>query len=135
MKTRILAAVALLPLLLLIVLVLPSVYTAILFGLAASIAAYELLWGTGYVRHIRLIAYAAVMAFLVAIWSNLGGSYVWALLGVLLMVVIMFAEIMISDMKLPFDKVKLVVVSCIRICRSCAKYHNRTEKSEQNDDC
>ena len=105
MKTRILAAVALLPLLLLIVLVLPSICTAILFGLAASIAAYELLWGTGYVRHVRLIAYAAVMAFLVAIWSNLGGSYVWALLGVLLMVVIMFAEIMISDMKLPFDKV------------------------------
>ena len=64
MKTRIIAAVALLPILLFIVLALPTIYTAVLFGLAASIAAYELLWGTGYVKHVRLVAYAALMAFL-----------------------------------------------------------------------
>ena len=115
MKTRILAAVALLPILLVIVLTLPSIYTAILFGLASSIAAYELLWGTGYVKHIRLIAYAAVMAFLVAIWSNLGGGYVWALLSVLVMVVVMFAEIMLSDMKLPFDKVVVCLAAGLLI--------------------
>lgn len=115
MKTRILAAVVLLPILLVIVLALPTIFTAILFGLASSIAAYELLWGAGYVKHIRLIAYAAVMAFLVALWSNLGGGYVWALLGVLVMVVIMFAEIMLSDMKLPFDKVVVCLAAGILI--------------------
>ena len=104
MKTRILAAVALLPALLAIVLALPTIYTAILFGLMASIAAYELLWGTGYVKHVRLVAYAAIMAFLVSLWGNLGWGYVWVLLSVLVMTVLMFAEIMISDMKLPFDK-------------------------------
>ena len=39
MKKRILAAAVLLPLLLLVVLVLPKVFTAILFGLAAAIGA------------------------------------------------------------------------------------------------
>ena len=95
MKTRILAAVALLPALLAIVLALPTIYTAILFGLMASIAAYELLWGTGYVKHVRLVAYAAIMAFLVSLWGNLGWGYVWVLLSVLVMTVLMFAEIMI----------------------------------------
>ena len=115
MKTRILAAVALLPILLVIVLVLPTIFTAILFGLASSIAAYELLWGTGFVKHVRLIAYAALMAFLVALWGNLGGGYVWALLGVLVMVVLLFAEIMISDMKLPFDKAIVCLAAGILI--------------------
>ena len=105
MKTRIIAAAALLPALLLIVLALPTIYTAILFGIMAAIAAFELLWGTGYVKQPRLVSYAAVMAFLTALWSNLGANYVWALLGVLLFVVTLFAEIMISDMKLPFEKV------------------------------
>lgn len=115
MKTRILAAVALLPALLVIVLALPTICTAILFGLAAAIAAYELLWGTGFVKHVRLIAYAAVMGLLVALWSNLGGGYVWALIGVLTMVVVMFAEIMLSDMKLPFDKVVVCLAAGLLI--------------------
>ena len=67
MKTRIIAAVVLLPLLLIIVLALPKVFTAILFGVMAAIAAYELLSGTGYVRHIRLVSYAMIMAFLSAL--------------------------------------------------------------------
>ena len=41
MKIRILAAVALLPLLLVVVLVLPKICTAILLGIMAAIAAYE----------------------------------------------------------------------------------------------
>ena len=111
MKTRIIAAAVLLPALLLIVLGLPTIYTAILFGLMAAIAAYELLWGTGFVKHPRLIVYACVMGFLAALWSNLGCGYVWALLGVLVMVVLIFAEIMISDMKLPFDKASLCLAA------------------------
>ena len=105
MKTRIIAAAALLPALLAVVLLLPTIVTAVLFGLMGAIAAYELLWGTGFVKHPRLVAYAALMAFLIAIWSNLGAGYVWALLGILVMTVVLFAEIMISNMKLPFNKV------------------------------
>ena len=40
MKTRVLAAAVLLPLLLIIVLVLPKIFTAILFGAMAALAAY-----------------------------------------------------------------------------------------------
>lgn len=105
MKTRIIAAFSLLPLLLIVVLALPTIFTAILVGLMAAVAAYELLWGTGYVKQPRLVAYAAIMALLAALWSNLGMGYTWTLLGVLLFTAVMFAEIMLSGMKLPFEKV------------------------------
>lgn len=115
MKTRILAAAALLPCLLAIVLFLPTVVTAILFGVMAAIAAWELTWSTGFVKHPRLIAYSCVCAFLVALWSNLSGAYVWMLVGVLAMIVLMFTEVMISDMKLPFDKVVVCLAAGLLI--------------------
>ena len=105
MKTRVLAAVALLPLLLVVVLVLPSLYTAILFGLMAAIGAYEMLWGTGLVRHPRLITYCAVMAIFVALWCHFGMGYPWALLGVLVFSAVLFGEMMAAHTKLAFEKV------------------------------
>ena len=115
MKTRILTAALLLPAFLIIVLLLPSVFTAILFGLMTAVAAFEMLWGTGYLKHPRLIAYAAVMALLVSIWSGFGANYVWALLAVLVFVIIMFTEIMISGLKLSFEKVIICAVSGLLI--------------------
>ena len=111
MKTRILAAVVLLPLLLLIVLAAPKVFTAILFGLMAGIAAYELLNGTGLVKHPRLNVYAMLMAFWSVLWCGLGIGYVWLLLGALIFWVTLFAEMMRSDMKLTFDKTALCLVA------------------------
>lgn len=110
MKTRVIAAVALLPLLLLVVLVAPKVCTAILFGLMSAIASYELLSGTGIVKNLRLNLYAAVMAIIVSLWSYFSWGSVWMQLAVLLYFVVFFAEIMISGMKLPFEKV--VVCFC-----------------------
>ena len=107
MKTRVIAAVALLPLLLIIVLVLPSLYTAILFGLMAAVGAYELLWGTGLVKHPRLVAYCAVMAMLVSLWCHFGMEYSWALLGILVFTALLFAEMMIAHTKLGFEKVAI----------------------------
>ena len=111
MKTRIIAAVALLPLLLLVVLVAPKVCTAILFGLMSAIAAYELLSGTGIVKHIRLTVYAMVSAFWCVLWCGLGLSYAWLLLGVLLFWVALFAEMMASQMKLSFEKIGVAFVA------------------------
>jgi len=107
MKTRVIAAVILLPLLLLIVLAAPKFLTAILFGVMAAVGAYELLNGTGLVKNIRLSAYSAVMAFWSILWCGLGIGYVWLLLGVLIFWVLLFAEMMASGMKLAFDKVTL----------------------------
>lgn len=111
MKTRIIAAVVLLPLLLLIVLAAPKVFTAILFGAMAAIAAYELLTGTGLVKHIRLNIYAMVMALWCALWSGLGLGYSWLLLSILLYWVVLMAEVMVSQMKLSFQSVAVCIVA------------------------
>lgn len=110
MKTRILAAAVLLPLLLLVVLFAPKIFTAILFGAMAAIAAYELLMGTKLVKHMRLCVYTAVSAFWCVLWSGLGLDNVWLLLGVLLFWVALFAEMMASGMKIPFGKIAVCLV-------------------------
>ena len=111
MKTRIIAAVALLPLLLLIVLAAPKVFTAILFGAMASIAAYELLTGTGIVKNLRLNIYAMVMAFWCSMWSGLELEYSWLLLSILLYWVVLMAEVMKSGMKMTFKSVSVCIVA------------------------
>ena len=105
MKTRVIAAAVLLPLLLLIVLALPKIFTAILFGLMAALAAYELLHGTSLVKHPRLIAYSMIMAFLVSIWCYFGKEYAVALLGILVFCAALFGEMMASHIKIPFEKI------------------------------
>ena len=81
MKTRVLSAVALLLLLLVIVLVLPAWATAALFGAAAAVAAYELLYRTGMVKNLRLVVYAMVMAVLVSFWEPAPGPQIWRIWG------------------------------------------------------
>ena len=111
MKTRIIAAVVLLPLLLLIVLAAPKFLTGILFGVMAAIAAYELLSGTGLVKNVRLNIYSAAMAFWAVLWCGLNISYAWLLLGVVAFWVALFAEMMASQMKLTFDQIGICVVA------------------------
>ena len=105
MKTRILAAAALLPLLLLVVLAAPKIFTAILFGAIGAIGAYELLSGTGIIKAKQLVAYSAVMAFIVALYSYFLWNIIWIQLAVLVFWILLFAEMMLSQLKLPFDKV------------------------------
>lgn len=111
MKTRIIAAVVLLPLLLVVVLVLPKVYTGILFGLMAAIGAYELMKGTGLVSQKRLIAYAMVMAFLSAVPCSL--PYLTLLWEPILLVFIclIFGEVLLSHGKLPFETAAVTVAA------------------------
>lgn len=111
MKTRIIAAAVLLPLLLLIVLAAPKFLTGVLFGAMAAIGAYELLSGTGLVKHLRLNLYAMATAFWSVLWCSLNISYAWLLLGVVAFWVALFAEVMISEMKLTFDKIALCLTA------------------------
>ena len=83
MKTRIISAAVLLPILLVIVLALPKAVTAVVVGAAAAIAAYELLYETELVRSPRLVAYSAVAAFLMSVWSWAGQQESWGTLLVL----------------------------------------------------
>ncbi len=107
MKKRILAAAALLPLLLLVVLVLPKVFTGILFGLMAALGAYEMLSSTGLVKHSRLVYYAMGMAFLVGLWSSLWAFPHLARLGMLAFFCLLFAELMLAHKELPFSSLAI----------------------------
>jgi len=115
MKTRILAAVALLPALLIIVLALPTIWTAVLFGLMAALASYELLWGTGLVRQPRLLIYTAVMGFLTALWSHFGKDYTAALLGILIFAAVLYAEVLASKAKLGYEKITVCMAGGLLI--------------------
>ncbi len=105
MITRILAAAVLLPLLLIVVLLLPKVCTAVLFGAMAAIAAYELTKGTGIVKNIRLTIYAMVIAFAVPIWGFFGMVYSIGLVGMLIFVSLLYMELLLSKCKLPYAEV------------------------------
>lgn len=107
MKTRVIAAFALLPLLLLIVLAAPGILTAILFGLLMAIAVYELLLCTGFVKSMRLCIWCALSGFWCVLWSGLNIGYGWLLLGILIFWAVLFAEMMYGQMKLPFETVSL----------------------------
>jgi len=113
MKTRILSAVILLPLLLIAVVALPKIVIAIVFGAAAAIAVYELLHQTEFVRDPRLIAYCGVSAFLMAIWSWAGQSEAWGALLVLALFVALFGEMLASHIKMPFEKICICFVAGI----------------------
>ena len=69
MKTRIIAAAVLVPLLAITVFWLPLIITAIVFSLLSALAAFELLWGTGLCRVNRPVIYSMVMAAIIPILS------------------------------------------------------------------
>lgn len=110
MKTRVLSAAALLPLLLVIVLVLPAWATAALFGAASAIAAYELLYRTGMVKNLRLVGYAMIMAVLVSFWSLRQDSNL-ALIGILVYLAVLFGEMLLAHAHLRFEKVCLCLAA------------------------
>lgn len=107
MKTRVLSALILLPILFFMVLALPTVVTAVVVGIAVSIAAYELLHQTGLVAQSRLVAYSAVSAFLISMWSWAGQSHAWGQLIVLALFAALFGEMMAAHIKLPFEKIAM----------------------------
>ena len=109
MKTRILTAAIAIPVLLLVLLAAPKELVAVLWGVMMSIAAYELLFCTGLVRENRLIFYACGMAFAVTIWSCYNAIHAYAVLGVMIFVGLMFAELMMSHVKMTFDKICMVL--------------------------
>ena len=115
MQKRILSAAILVPLLLVILFAVPKLVTAILFSVICALAAYELLYNTGSVRHPRLLLYSMIAAFMVPLWSFFGKDQAWSLAGILLFVALLFMEIMLSDLKLRFEKVSICFVAGVLI--------------------
>ena len=115
MKMRIIAALVLIPVLLAVLYIAPPVLMAILLGVVCAIGAYELLAGTGMVKHIRLIAYSMIAAFLVPIWCYTGMTRLWGMLGVFLYIIALFAEVLFSHGRLRFERLAVCTVGGLLI--------------------
>jgi len=105
MKTRILSAAVLVPLLFLVVLVAPEIVAAVIFGILLAIAVYELLYRTRLIRRPRMVVYSAIAAFAVTMWSFYGAEQAYLLLGLLVFVLLLFSEMMMDHIKVHFEMV------------------------------
>ncbi len=117
MLVRILTAVVGLPLLLAIVLLLPPIGTAVLFGLACMIAAYEMLWRTRLWQNKRAVCFTALMAGAVLLWSwakgcgILDSDKLWlcALAGIFLFGTVLFCELLAGHGKIKVQAIAAVL--------------------------
>lgn len=107
MKTRIISAAVLIPVLLLIVLVAPKVLAAVVFGAMLAIGAYELLYRTRLIRHPRLVIYSCVMAFAISLWSYWGAVHAWFVLMLMAFFVVLFSEMMLDHVKVRVEHLGL----------------------------
>ena len=92
MKKRIITAAVLIPVLILVALVAPTIVAAVVWGLLLAVGVYELLYVTGLVRHLRMVLYSAVMAFAVSLWSLYGAERSVAMLGLLIFWILLFSD-------------------------------------------
>ena len=107
MKKRIVAAVVLVPMLLLLTLVAPEWIAAVVMSILLSIGSYEMLYRTGLVRHPRLILYPMVMAFAVTMWSYFGALQAYLMLMLLVFTLLLFAEMMMDHVKVRIEMLGL----------------------------
>jgi len=115
MKKRILSAAVLVPLLLIVLYALPKIVALVLISLLCAIAAYELMYGTGLVRHVRLVIYSMVFAALVPVWCYFGMDGIWGRVGILVFFALQFMEMMLSSMKLRFEKCAISMAAALLI--------------------
>lgn len=90
MRNRILVSIAGIPILLLVLLVLPPIYTPILISALAMVASFETSRALG-VTQIRMQAYSILLAGAVPFWVYYGEGPLPALCGLLLYVILLFA--------------------------------------------
>lgn len=115
MKTRIIAAVVLLPIFLVILLLCPAWATAALVAGMAAVAAYELLYTCGFVKKVRIVAYTAVVAALVVVWSYFGCPKLWGMGLGFVYLLALCCELLAANTELEFKNVCVAVVSAFLI--------------------
>jgi len=115
MKTRIIAAAVLVPILLLLILVLDKSIAAIVMGLILAISAYELLYRTRLVMRPRLVVYACVMAFGIALWSYFEAIHAYFLLMLMVYFMLLFAEMMMDHVKVRIEMLGLCFIAGVII--------------------
>ena len=111
MKTRIIAAAVLLPILLLMLLWLPEYVAAITLSLLMAVAVYEMLYRTKLVRNGRLVVYSAVMAAAMGIWSYFGAMEAYGYLLLIAFCIALFTEMMRNHVKVHFETIAMCFVA------------------------
>lgn len=101
---RVLVAVIFLPLIFVIFYLLPPIFLPITVGVLAMIAVHEVLWSTGFVKNARISGYSIVMAGLIPFWVYFGEAMLLALCGLLVYVVLLFAEAISSHYSVTMEK-------------------------------
>ncbi|MBE6955304.1 MAG: CDP-archaeol synthase [Ruminococcaceae bacterium] len=114
MKTRILVAAAGLPVLLVVLLALPSIATSIAIALLCAIAAWELLWKTGILHSKRLVALGVVLAAGAAMWSCFGFHALAFRIGLYVLMVLIIAELL-HDKSIGFESAACLFVAALVI--------------------
>ena len=107
MKTRIVTAAICIPVLLFLLLVAPEIIVTVIFGVLMAVGAYEFLYRTGLVRRPRMVAYSALAAFMLSIWSYYGGLTSFLMLGLIVFFMLLFSEVMMDHVKVPIELVGL----------------------------
>ena len=115
MKKRIITAAVLVPILLIVLYALPKSVAAVIVSLLCGIGAHELLYRTGLVRHVRLVAYSVAAAVFMPLWTYFGWADVLGKAVVLILIGLLFMEIMLSGLKLRVEKVALCVFGGLMI--------------------
>lgn len=111
MKTRIIAAAVLVPILFLVVLAAPKIVAALVLGVLLAIASYELLYRTGLVVHPRMVLYSSAMAFAISLWSYMDAIHAYFILLVIGFFMLLFAEMMMDHVKVHFEMVGMCFVA------------------------
>lgn len=104
MRVRITVAAILIPAMLFVILGLPKVVTVFFVAFFAAIGTYELLHNTGLVKHFRLVVYSMLFAVAIPFWSFYGCDRTLELLGIVVFFALLFAENMMAEGKIPFQK-------------------------------
>ncbi len=110
MKKRIITAAVLVPILLLVLYTAPKIVMVLCLSFICAVAAVELLYNTGLVRHVRMVAYAAVTAACVPLWCYFSWDVLWAQAGILLLFLLLFLEMMLDPANVTFDKAAICLV-------------------------
>ena len=105
MKTRIIVAIIGIPLLLVVLLFLPYYATAVLVAAISAVGAYELLYRTGTVKKIPVVALCCMMGIAVTVWTCFGSPEKFLHSGVVVFVALLFSLLLRYHTEVHFGQV------------------------------
>lgn len=105
MLARILVAVVCIPLILLILFVFPPIALPIATAFLSAIAVYEMLFGTQFVKHTRMVLYGMIAGAIIPFWSYFGSQLAPMLAIVLVLLVLLFSEAMANPKQVKWEHI------------------------------